>query len=398
MVLPTMSAVAGTTHRSVFAELQTRIDAHRAAGGDLVPLHIGDTHLPPPPGAVEALRLRAEGSSPDLSVYGTVPGLPELGRAVVERARRRGIPDLVDERNAHIGVGATHALWCAARALLDPGDEVLVAAPYWPLFPGVVKMCNAVPVEVSLPGALAREPGLDITATLEAHRTPRTKALYFVSPNNPDGTVYTRPQLETIAAFAERHNLWVFADEVYADFVYDGEHVSIAALPGAGSRTVTAGSLSKSHGLAGARIGHVVAGEAVIEAMRRTSSYSVYNVPVLMQRAALGAMQDDAAWLRDAKRAYREARDATVGALEALGLEVHRPAGGAYVFVDLHETLERVAMKTLLERCVDAGVLIAPGAAFGAAFASCVRICFTGAPLPVVAEGLTRLGGVLANV
>ncbi|HZO11988.1 MAG TPA: pyridoxal phosphate-dependent aminotransferase [Polyangiaceae bacterium] len=383
-----MSAAASGVRQSVFAALQGRIDAFRAAGGELIPLQIGDTHLPPPPSALGPIDDASE-----LSLYGPVAGLPELREALAARHRARGLD--VTPEHVLVGCGCTHAIFCAARALLDPGDDALVASPYWPLITGVLKTCGVHPIEVPLSWPLYDNPQLDLEALLEEHRTEKTRAVYIITPGNPDGQVLTEKQLEQVARFARRHHLWVLADEVYADFVYDGAHRSIAALPGMADRTVTGYSLSKSHALAGARIGYVVGPPRVMAAARRISNHTLYNVPVPMQRAALRALDNDAAWLGEARDQYRAARDAAARALDDIGLVYELPRGGAYFFLDMSERLGGRPLAQLLERAIDEGVLLAPGEAFGDAYREFARLCFTGVPRERVLEGIARFGHAL---
>jgi aspartate/methionine/tyrosine aminotransferase len=388
---PRLSAAASGVRQSVFAALQARIDAHRAAGGDLVPLQIGDTWLPPPEAALTAMPDERE-----LAIYGGVPGLPELREALARRHHARGLVTAGGAANVHVGVGCTHALFCAARAVLDPGDDVLVVSPYWPLIPGVLKTCGANPVEVPLSSRLYREPDLDVAGVLSRAHGSRTRGLYLTTPNNPDGQVWTRSQLEAVAAFARRHDLWVLADEVYADFVYEGEHRSIASFPGMADRTITCHSLSKSHALAGARVGYVIASQRVIDATRRISNHTVYNVPVPMQRAALRALETGEAWLADARARYVRARDAASRALTEVGIPHAMPRGGTFFFVDLSRLLGDRPLQAVLERAVDEGVLVAPGEAFGADYDAHVRLCFTGVQEERVVDGIARLGRALA--
>jgi aspartate/methionine/tyrosine aminotransferase len=282
-------------------------------------------------------------------------------------------------------------LFCAARAVLDPGDEVIVLTPYWPLIPGVLQSCGAIPVEVPLTQQLYRDPKADIGCALQSALTDKTRALYAITPNNPDGHVFDRQQLEAIAAFAVRHDLWVLADEVYWDFVYDGEHRPLASMEGMAARTITCHSLSKSHALAGARIGYVAASEQVIDATRRISNHTVYNVPVPMQRAALAALADGDAFITEARDRYRRARDRACAALAERAIPHRMPAGGSFVFLDLSGPLAGKPLQRLLELAIDRGVLLAPGDAFGRDYSSFVRLCFTGAEIDRVLEGIDGL-------
>jgi len=389
--MPRLSAAATHLRASVFAALRGRIEAHRAAGGELVPLHIGDTWLTPPDEALQAL---AEHNHRDISLYGSPAGLGELCDALAQLSHARGVTLAQSRDNVHVGCGCTHALFCAARTVLDPGDSVLLLTPYWPLVVGVMQNCEVDTIEVPLSQGLYAERG-GITVALEAARNARTRAVYFVTPNNPDGYMFSREQLAEIAAFAQAHDLWVLSDEVYADYGYERPHVSIASLPDMAERTISSYSLSKSHGLAGVRIGYVVANAEVIAATRRIANHTVYNVPVPMQKSALAAVQHGAAWQAAAKRSYREARDAACAALAELGVAHHVPHGGSFVFCDLRPQLDGRPMQRLLELAIDHGVLLAPGKAFGAPFAGHLRLCFTGAPVDAVLTGIERFGQAL---
>jgi aspartate/methionine/tyrosine aminotransferase len=394
---PPLSSTAARIRPAVFAELQARIDALAARGQELVPLHIGDTHLAPP----ESARRVLDAIDPDdasLFRYGPTAGMPELRRAIAGTFAARGLEvDPADE--VLVGNGGTHALFCAARAVLDAGDEVLMASPYWPLAPGIFTACGAVPVEVPITQRLYDDPALDAGAALAAKITARTKAIYLISPNNPDGKVLSRRDLESIARVAIEHDLWVFADEVYADAVFDGEHASIAALPGMRGRTIVLGSLSKSHALAGLRIGFAIAPGAVVASGRRVSTHSAFNVSVAMQRAALAAIEDDA-FPRAARSAYRSARDVTARALAGSGVRFHLAEGATYLFLDFAPAFAALDVErpllALLARAVDRGVLLAPGDAFGDGYATSARLCFTAVPEDRVRAGVDRLLDALA--
>jgi aspartate/methionine/tyrosine aminotransferase len=394
-----LSRTARAVGESVFAELTPRIEAHLRGGGDLVELHIGDTHRAPPLAACFA---NADQPPHDPAVYryGAVIGLPVLREAFAARLAARGFgPAAVEPAtDVLVGSGATHALFCAARAILDPGDEVLVAAPYWPLAVGVLRAAGGVPVEVPLTTRLYADPGADAASLLAAAVTPRTRAIYLITPNNPDGKVLSPAHLGGIAKLALARGLWVLADEVYADYVYEGAHVSIARLEGMAERTITIYSLSKSHAIAGVRVGFAVGPTRAIAVARRISTHTVFNVPVAAQRLALAALREPETWLDAARADYRDARDATLRALEGTGARVFAPEGGSYVFVDFEDVLRGRPLGQLLERAIDRGVLLAPGEGFGEAFASWARLCFTSVPRARLLTGLDRLRAAIDDV
>lgn len=393
-----LADAASRIRPAVFAELQSRIDLAAARGQELIPLHIGDTVLPPPLGARRALG----GLDPEdetLHRYGATAGLAPLREAVASVLERRGLE--VDPRTeVLVGNGGTHALFCGARTVLDPGDEVLMVAPFWPLSPGVFAACGAVPVEVPLTQELYADPDLDIGRVLTAAIGPKTKAIYFISPNNPDGKVLNLAQLAKIAEVAREHDLWVFADEVYSEIAFLGDvgAPSIAALPGMRERTIALQSLSKNWALAGLRVGFITAPERVITAARRVSTHSAFNVSVAMQRAALAALSDEA-FPASARSAYRSARDTAVKALAGAPIDFHVAEGATYLFLNFAPAIARRGgaeggrpLYSILERAVDRGVLLAPGDAFGAAYGgSFARLCFTAATPERVARAIQAL-------
>lgn len=410
-----LSDVARRIRPAVFAELQARIDRMTASGQELLPLHIGDTHLAPPEAARAVLR-DLDPNDAALHRYGPTAGLAPLREAAAGVLKRRlardevslsgaGGPvpaaasfDLDPAAEVLIGNGGTHALYCAACTVLGPGDEVILASPFWPLSPGVFTACGATPVEAPLTQRLYEDPALDPFDLLEAARTERTKAVYFISPNNPDGKVLTARQLDRIADFARTHDLWVFADEVYADVCFGTSRAgSILTREGMRERTITLHSLSKSHALAGIRVGYVVGPERVITAARRVSTHTAFNVSLAMQRAALAALSDEA-FPKDATDVYREARDAVVRGLSGAPIRFHVAEGATYLFLDFSAALESASVPdrertllAILERAVDRGVLLAPGDAFGVHYASFARLCYTAVPLDRVVLGAARL-------
>ncbi len=230
---------AAALRPGVFAALEERLARAAREGNTLVPFHIGDTHLAPPAAARAALLL----ADPALHRYGPTAGLAPLREALAGYVEsRRGVP-AVTPSEILVGAGGTHALHCVARVLFDPGDEVLLLAPHWPLAPGIFEAQGARCVEVPMDLYVEPDPGA-LRERLEAACTPRTRAIYFVSPNNPDGKVLAPAQLEALLAVAEAHDLWLLADEVYADVTYDVPHTSMGTLARARGRCVLLYSFS----------------------------------------------------------------------------------------------------------------------------------------------------------
>ncbi len=377
---PALSSAAMELRESIFSRLAGRLAAHP----DPVPLHLGDTYLAPP---ASTLRL-----DPAQALrYGAPSGHPRLVTALVDKlARRNGLVVSPDE--VLVTCGATHALAAAARALLEPGDEVLTPTPHWPLIRGIVTNVGARPVEVELSQRLYADPSLDPAALLAPHLTSRTAAIYVTTPNNPDGKVLSRAQLEALARFAIAHDLWVIADEVYEDLLYTGEHVSIASLPGMRARTVTAFSLSKSLALAGYRLGYAVGPSSVLEAVRKIANHTIYNVPEVLQEAAARVLGSDEerAWHAATLTTYAEARALVASRLPA---PAHTPDAGTYFLLDLRAlaAARDGTIWPLVEDLLADGVSVSPGEQFGAAFSAHARICYSAVPLDRLAIGLERL-------
>ncbi len=369
---------------------------HRAQNypGKIVPFHVGDTHLPPP----EAARLGALGfdcgPDPDMYKYSPPHGHQEFVQAIVRKLHKRNGMDWVGPENIQITMGATHALSCCVRTALDPGEHILLLAPHWPLMRGISHGCGLRCVEVPFSSVLFQDPGVDVEALLESFLTSRTTAIYFANPNNPDGKVFTRAELEAIARVAQRHGLWVISDEVYENFVYNGEHISFATLPGMAERTMTVYSFSKSYGLAGLRVGYLVGPSRLMLGARKMTNHTVYNVPRPMQAAAMAAIVNGDAWVENARALYTKHRDL---AYDLVIAPCAKPDGATYLFLDLTEYCRRGEDSAVgvLERLVDAGMLLTPGGSFGQQFKKWARLCFTSVCAEELTEAIARLNEVL---
>jgi N-succinyldiaminopimelate aminotransferase len=274
--------------------------------------------------------------------------------------------------------------------LLEPGDELLLPAPFWPLIRGAVKLRGAIAVEVPFYTRLG-EPGFDPLAALERAITPRTAAIYLNSPHNPTGAVLTPALVSQIAELAVRHDLWVLTDEVYEDLWYGEPAASIWTNPGLRERVIATHSVSKAYGLAGARVGFSHGPADVMQVVRGVQTFYSYCAPRPMQLGAARALSAGDAWLADARARYREAAAA---AADALGLPM--PAGGTFLFFDTGPHLRRgESVMGFLERCLDAGVMLTPGSASGRDFERWARLCYTSVPPSELEQALGRLRDVL---
>jgi N-succinyldiaminopimelate aminotransferase len=353
----------------------------RLLAGDrrLVPLHVGDTYLPPCEGArAEDLRVA---DHERLHNYSDTRGLPALVDAIVEKARSRN--GLACEREGVlVSAGATAGLGCAVGALASPGEEVLILAPFWPLIRGIVQAFRARPVEVPFYDRVAS--AADAVDAVRERLSERCVALYVSTPSNPTGRVLPRAWLEALAELARRHDLWLLSDEVYEDFVYRGEHVSLGRF--APERTISVYSFSKAYGMAGNRVGYLVGPPSLVHEAHKIGTHTYYSAPTVGQVAALRALAGGGAWQERARALYRAAGE---DAARTLGLPP--PEGSTFLFVDARAALDGRGLPGLLEDCFEDGVLVAPGGSSGADYADWLRLCTTSAPPADVAEAVRRL-------
>jgi N-succinyldiaminopimelate aminotransferase len=375
-IAPAVAAMPG----AVYSPLGDRIRARR---GPLYPLHVGDTWREPFAGG--RMQDLSQASHPEMNRYAPTQGLPALVDAIVESARGRGIPA---ERDAVLVTGgATAGLSCAVGALVEPGEEVLLLAPFWPLVRGIVQGWRARPVEVPF---FDRVDSAEAAVAAVAERaSPRTAALYVSTPSNPSGRVLPEAWLEALATWARSAGVWILADEVYGDLVYRGAHASIARF--APERTLTAFSFSKSYGMAGYRVGHLVGPPGPLAEVQKLHVHSTYSAPTPAQLAALAALRDGGAWLAETRALYQRAGD---DAARVLGLP--EPEGSTFLFLDVHEHLGPRGMLGFLEDVFEDGVVLAPGASSGSDYGGWARLCYTAAPPDEVAVAVRLLARRLA--
>ena len=292
--------------------------------------------------------------------YAPSSGLLPLRKALAEKlAAKNRIHVTADEVIAT--VGGSQGLYAAFQSVLDPGDDALVFSPYWTPIGDLVTGAQARPLLV--PTITARRNG--IRKTLEQFSTPKTRAIYYNTPQNPSGLVFTRAEAEEVAAFAIERDLVVIADEAYEDLVYDGEHVSIASLPGMAERTITCFTFSKTYAMTGWRAGYAVAKEPFMTALRKIVFYSTNGVATPVQYAMIQALATPESEIADRREQYRKRRDLLVSALNEVGLDCEPPAGAFYAFPNVEKIhkISRTAAQILLDK---AHIATIPGSVFGA--------------------------------
>ncbi len=342
---------------SDIVQIRNKVMGMRAEGLKVHALHGGEPYFETPDdikyAAIKAL-------ADNFTHYAPSSGVMQLRQALVQKlAAKNGIQVTADEVIAT--VGGSQGLYGAFQSVLDPGDDALVFSPYWTPIGDLVTGAQARPLAVST--TTARRNG--IRKTLEHFSTPKTRAIYYNTPQNPSGLVFTRAEAEEVAAFAIERDLIVIADEAYEDLVYDGEHVSIASLPGMAERTITCFTFSKTYAMTGWRAGYAVAKEPFMTALRKIVLYSTNGVSTPVQYAMIHALTTPESEIAARREEYRKRRDLLVSALNEVGLTCEPPAGAFYAFPNVEKINKnsRTAAQILLEK---AHIATIPGSVFGA--------------------------------
>jgi aspartate/methionine/tyrosine aminotransferase len=268
--------------------------------------------------------------------YLPTTGVPRLRELLAEKLRQtNGIPIGSPEEVVPTN-GGTHGIWAIMHALFEPGDEMIVSDPEWPATMAITIAAGATPVPVPLHETLGFRWDLD---ELERALTPRTRAIYINSPNNPTGGVLTRADLERIAAIATERNLWVLSDEAYEHVIYNGEHVSIASLPGMYERTIPIYTFSKSYAMTGLRLGYFALQDPALRARAlKVVAYTTSNVNSVVQYGGIGALEGSQSYVSDFRTELKARRDLFYAGLpEASGgvLSGKPPDGAFYAFVKI---------------------------------------------------------------
>src|SRR6201997_315078 len=304
---------------SDIVQIRNKVMAMRGEGLQVHALHGGEPFFETPePIKYAAIQALIENQTH----YAPSSGLPQLRKALVAKlAAKNSLQVSTEEVIAT--VGGSQALYAAFQSVLDPGDDALVFSPYWTPIGDLVTGTQARPLLV--PTITARRNG--VRNTLEQFSTPKTRAIYYNTPQNPSGLVFTRAEALEVAAFAKERDLIVIADEAYEDIVYDGEHVSIASRPGMAERTITCYTFSKTYAMTGWRAGYAVAKEPFMTALRKIVLYSTNGVNTFVQQAMIHALKTPEREIEANREEYRRRRDLLVAALNEVGLKCEAPAG-----------------------------------------------------------------------
>ncbi|WP_026832723.1 pyridoxal phosphate-dependent aminotransferase [Exiguobacterium undae] len=371
--------------------ITAKAKALREEGQDIIGLGAGEPDFNTPEFIIQAAFVAAEAGDTKYTPSG---GTVALKDAIIEKTRR----DLwlsYDRSEVMVASGAKHALSTLFQAILDPGDEVIVPAPYWVSYPEQIKLSDGVPVILET----TEQSRFKVTRELlEQHITPKTKALILNSPSNPTGMVYTKEELEMVADVAMAHNLLVISDEIYEKLLYNGvTHLSIATLPNMRERTIIVNGVSKSHAMTGWRIGYAIGPKDIISAMTNLASHSTSNPTSIAQAASVVAYAEGDAPVEAMRVVFEERLEQIYDRLIQIpGLTCLKPEGAFYLFPHALRAAEMCGFSNVDDWCTavlsEAKVALIPGSGFGAP--EYVRLSYATDPKRVL-EALDRIEGFI---
>jgi aspartate/methionine/tyrosine aminotransferase len=394
-----ISGLVSAVAESATLAIDAKAKALKAAGEDVVIFGAGEPDFDTPAHIVEAAAAACR--DPSTHKYTPTPGLPSLRQAVAEKTVRDSGYQ-VKAAQVVVTNGGKQAIYETFRTLLDPGDEVLMPAPYWTTYPESIALSGAVPV--ILPTTEAT--GFRVTVEqLEAALTPRTKLLVFVSPSNPTGAVYPPGAVEEIGRWAESRGIWVMTDEIYEHLVYGSARFSSmpAAVPGLADRCVVVNGVAKTYAMTGWRVGWIIGPEDFIKAVTNLQSHATSNVCNVAQRAALAGLTGGLEAVETMRAAFDRRRRKMHELLnEVAGFSCVEPEGAFYCFPSVAGALGReirgrraTSSLELADIMLDeAKVAVVPGEAFGAP--GYLRLSYALGDDDLV-DGITRIAKLLTD-
>ncbi|WP_330174168.1 pyridoxal phosphate-dependent aminotransferase [Streptomyces sp. NBC_01498] len=394
-----VSARVGAISESATLAVDAKAKALKAAGRPVIGFGAGEPDFPTPGYIVEAASEACH--DPKYHRYTPAGGLPELKAAIVAKTLRDSGYE-IDPAQVLVTNGGKQAIYEAFAAILDPGDEVVVPAPYWTTYPESIRLAGGVPVEV----VTDETSGYRVTVEqLEAARTERTKVVLFVSPSNPTGAVYSRADTEAIGRWAAEHGLWVMTDEIYEHLVYgDAEFTSLpAVVPELRDKCVVVNGVAKTYAMTGWRVGWVVGPKDVVKAATNLQSHATSNVANVSQAAAIAALDGGLDAVDEMRTAFDRRRGIIVRMLNEIeGVVCPEPEGAFYVYPSVKALLGKeirgsrpassVELATLILE--EAEVAVVPGEAFGTP--GYLRLSYALGDEDLV-EGAARLQKLLAE-
>ena len=368
----------------------------KAQGKDIISLSLGEPDFNTPDFIKEAAKKAIDDN---YSTYSPVDGYLELKQAICRKFKRDNKLDY-SPANIVVSTGAKQSLYNIAQCLLNDGDEVILPAPYWVSYSEIVKLSGGIPVEV--PTSIEND--FKITPEqLAAAITPKTKMIWYSSPCNPSGSVYSRDEFTAIAKVLEKHpQIYVIADEIYEHINFSGTFCSMASIPGMFDRTITVNGVAKAFAMTGWRIGYIGAPEFIAKACTKMQGQVTSGANSIAQRATITAVDADPSVLKYMVDAFHSRRDLVVKLLKQIpGIKINVPEGAFYVFPDVSSFFGKELRGTLIKNADDfsmyllseANVATVTGDAFGNA--NCIRFSYA-ASEELLIEALRRIKEVLS--
>ncbi|WP_030457456.1 pyridoxal phosphate-dependent aminotransferase [Kitasatospora sp. NRRL B-11411] len=394
-----VSARVGAIAESATLAVDAKAKALKAAGRPVIGFGAGEPDFPTPGYVVDAAVAACQ--DPANHRYTPAAGLPELKAAIAAKTLRDSGYQ-VDASQVLVTNGGKQAIYNAFAAILDPGDEVIIPAPYWTTYPEAVKLAGGTPVEVLSDETTGYKVSV---AQLEAARTANTKVVLFVSPSNPTGAVYTEAEAEAIGRWALEHGLWVLTDEIYEHLVYgDATFTSLPALlPELADKCIVVNGVAKTYAMTGWRVGWLIGPKDVVSAAANLQSHATSNVSNVAQRAALAAVAGDLSAVDEMKTAFDRRRRTIVAMLNEIeGVLCPEPEGAFYAYPSVKGLLgkeirgKRPQTSAELAALIldEAEVAVVPGEAFGTP--GYLRLSYALGDADLV-EGVSRMQKLLSE-
>lgn len=361
---------------------------------DTVSLGQGVVHYPPPPSVAQAVKKLM--NKKEYHLYGPIAGLNELHAALKQKLKIRNRITLNDDQCLFVTAGANMAFNAIVLALCDPGDEMIVLAPYYFNHKMTIEMCSCKTVIVN-----TDEHYQPIIEHIAAAITLRTRAVVSISPNNPSGCIYSQQTLTAINMLCAEHRIYHISDEAYEDFVYDDfTHFSPGSLPNSAAHTISMFSFSKSYGLASWRVGYMVVPRTLESTLSKVQDNILICPPTISQFAALECLNIGSSYIGKQKRQIADNRQASLHILANLAdkglIEIPHSQGAFYIFIALRN--KECDLATIKKLITDYGVAAIPGSAFSPLHKHCIRISYGALSTKRIELGLTRLADGLSGL
>ncbi len=368
----------------------------KAQGKDIISLSLGEPDFNTPDFIKAAAKKAID---ENYSTYSPVDGYLELKEAICRKFKRDNNLTYTPAQIV-VSTGAKQSLYNIAQVMINPGDEVILPAPYWVSYAEIIKIAGGIPVEVPT----SVESDFKITPEQLAHAiTPKTKMIWYSSPCNPSGSVYSREELTALSEIILQHdNLYVVSDEIYEHINFSGTFCSIASIPGMFDRTITVNGVAKAFAMTGWRIGYIGAPEIIAKACTKMQGQVTSGANSIAQRATITAVEADPSVLNDMVAAFQRRRDLVVGLIQDIpGMKINVPEGAFYVFPDVSSFFGKTLRGKLIQNADDfsmyllseANVATVTGDAFGNP--NCIRFSYATSE-EVLTEALRRIKETLA--